>query len=633
MGAGARLAALGVVFTSLTTLAAGVAGQASSEDPILLRKRKYNGHHESRLEMRQSSTPTMEQIQDVRQNSVSLVGSSRRRLTESRRSLEMDMLSLILELNADNSMSMITVAPTPAPTISNAPTETDCANPITCANRLLYQIEQISIRMGTLDALSDPASAQSLARNWILEECDAATPIEYCGGDVQLVLNEQRYALAVLYFSLGGNEWNAGANPNIDKSAPEGVWLSGKNYCDWGSEMSGSSTNTNGTYDQLVCDEFGNVLYLNLQANNMIGTIAPEIGVLVYLTSYISFFNAQSGPIPTTLGLLTSLETFDIESNNMDGNLFQPEYMPLTNLVNFRASINNFGGTIPPEVGSWTRLQNLWFADNEISGSIPTEVGNLIDLEAFLIYNNQITGTIPTEIGNLDKLEWVDMESNQLVGTIPEEFYTNLALEQVVFKNNSLSGSISDAIGDLTKMTKLWYSFNELTGTIPVGFGNLVNLKELELQDNMLTGTIPVEFGSFEAIEFLSVEQNKLTGPMPSDIFGGNLQALRILYLNNNALTGTVPENYGASPRLQDLWLNDNLLTGTLPVIAEGEFLFLEELLLQNNDLTGAVDDSICRILNTTGGGSLGVLHSDCQPPKGGGAPQIVCSCCTACFE
>jgi hypothetical protein len=57
-----------------------------------------------------------------------------------------------------------------------------------------------------------------------------------------------------------------------------------------------------------------------------------------------------------------------------------------------------------------------------------------------------------------------------------------------------------------------------------------------------------------------------------------------------------------------------------------------EELLVENNDLTGEVDESICRILNTTGG-NLGVLHSDCQPSKGGGAPQIICNCCTACFE
>ena len=122
-------------------------------------------------------------------------------------------------------------------------------------------------------------------------------------------------------------------------------------------------------------------LYADL--NNMAGELPPEIGALVYLTSYISWFNAQTGPIPTSLGLIAPLETFDVESNDMGGDLFQPEYSGpegLTELVAFRASLNNFGGTIPTEIGRWTKLRNLWFADNKVSGTIPTEIGNLVDM-------------------------------------------------------------------------------------------------------------------------------------------------------------------------------------------------------------------------------------------------------------
>ena len=122
------------------------------------------------------------------------------------------------------------------------------------------------------------------------------------------------------------------------------------------------------------------------ESNNMIGQIPPEIGVLVYMTSYISFFNAQSGPIPTSLGLIAPLQTFDVESNNMDGDLFQPEYSGsngLTEVINFRASLNNFRGNIPTEIGRWTKLQNLWFADNEIEGTIPAEIGQLVDMSKF----------------------------------------------------------------------------------------------------------------------------------------------------------------------------------------------------------------------------------------------------------
>lgn len=560
---------------------------------------------------------------------------------------EIDMRELLfqmnVEMNLEMSMSFITTpaptkAPTPSPTqstdapsISTMPTLTNCDNPGTCQNRLRDQIFAVSVRMGTTEALDDPNSPQSQARDWILEECDATIPIDPCTAS-QLILNEQRYGLAVMYYGLGGDSWNAGANPGQDAAAGPGQWMSGLNYCEWGAEITG----TGGSFKQLVCDDLGNVLNLNLQSNNMVGQIPPEIGVFFAMTSYISFFNAQSGPLPSTLGYILPLETFDVESNNLDGPLFQPEYAGpdgLKEIVNFRASLNNFVGTIPAEIGQWTKTQNLWFADNQITGTIPTEIGSLAEMGAFLFYKNKISGTIPPGIGNLNKLTWIDCEENQIVGTLPEEFYSNLELEEVILKSNSISGSVSSKVGDLSKLGTFWVSFNQLSATIPSTFGNLANLQELELQSNRLTGTIPSEFGTMGSIDFISLESNLLTGKIPTELFGTNLGGLRILYLNDNQLTGTIPSNYGSSPRLKDLWLSDNLLTGTLPIISEGEFLFLEELLINNNDITGVVDESVCLVRNNTiPGGQLGVFHADCQPPPNGGQPQIQCSCCTACF-
>ena len=201
---------------------------------------------------------------------------------------EIDMRKLIMEMNVA-SMSFVmtepptkrpTISPTPAPTgkpsksptmeptmeptgmpsVSVQPTRTNCDNPGTCQNRLREQIYAVSERVGTVPTLDDPNSPQYKAGEWIIEECDASVPIDPCS-ESQILLNEQRYALAVMYFSLGGESWNAGANPGVEDDASPGTWLSGLNYCDWGSEVSG----TGGSYKQLVCDEFGNVQNLNLR--------------------------------------------------------------------------------------------------------------------------------------------------------------------------------------------------------------------------------------------------------------------------------------------------------------------------------------------------------------------------------
>ena len=148
-------------------------------------------------------------------------------------------------------------------------------------------------------------------------------------------------------------------------------------------------------YSRLVCysqivryvsshhaiQSISNLVYT--ESNNLEGQIPPEIGVFVAMTSYISFFNFQTGPIPTTLGYILPLQTFDVERNNLDGPLFQPENAGpdgLKEIVNFRASLNNFVGTIPAEIGQWTKTQNLWFADNQITGTIPTEIGTLTEM-------------------------------------------------------------------------------------------------------------------------------------------------------------------------------------------------------------------------------------------------------------
>ena len=184
-----------------------------------------------------------------------------------------DMRKLIIEMNL-GSMSIepvITPRPTPrptpmpsgrptaSPTVSIAPTPSDCENPATCQSRLREQIYAISVRVGSVPALDDPNSPQSRASDWILEECNLGA-INYCSAS-EMLLNEQRYALAVMYFSLGGDDWNDGANLGQIRDSPAGTWLSGSNYCDWGAEISGQG----GSYKQLVCDEFGNVLNLNLR--------------------------------------------------------------------------------------------------------------------------------------------------------------------------------------------------------------------------------------------------------------------------------------------------------------------------------------------------------------------------------
>ena len=268
---------------------------------------------------------------------------------------------------------------------------------MTCKNKLGEQIDLVSERVGTESQIDDKNSPQYKAKEWITEECDATVPINPCT-ESQLPIIDQRYALAVMYFSLGGDDWNDGANPGLDYDASPGTWLSGLNYCEWG---------------RLDCDDFGNVLEIDFgkwqrsflvfiwrgeahseialifttehplvtDDNKLAGEIPPEIGVLVNMTVYGAYKNQQTGSIPTTLGLITQLQEFDVEDNSMTGQLFQSDYVGgpngLKNVVFWYTSGNDFEGSIPVEIGEWTKIEELYFGGNNITGTIPTEIGNL----------------------------------------------------------------------------------------------------------------------------------------------------------------------------------------------------------------------------------------------------------------
>ena len=81
-----------------------------------------------------------------------------------------------------------------------------------------------------------------------------------------------------------------------------------------------------------------------------------------------------TGTIPSELGNLRSLEELDLSGNFLIG-------------------------TIPPELGKLTDLREIIFTDNKLIGTIPPELGNLLRLEEFYLDRNNLSGTIPSELG------------------------------------------------------------------------------------------------------------------------------------------------------------------------------------------------------------------------------------------
>ena len=90
---------------------------------------------------------------------------------------------------------------------------TGCATPVARTRDIVNYIESVS----KASDLSNPLSAQSKAKEWLLSE-DLNT--NGCDGGTAL---SQRYGLAMFYFSTNGQSWNKTDN-----------WLTSSSHeCDW----------------------------------------------------------------------------------------------------------------------------------------------------------------------------------------------------------------------------------------------------------------------------------------------------------------------------------------------------------------------------------------------------------------
>ncbi|KAL5807737.1 hypothetical protein ACOSQ3_028428 [Xanthoceras sorbifolium] len=196
-----------------------------------------------------------------------------------------------------------------------------------------------------------------------------------------------------------------------------------------------------GELDQLNFSCFPN-LQLRHVWNDSI--IPKEIGNLRSLTILLLASNKLTGPLPSTLSLLSKLSHVDLQMNSING-------------------------TIPGELTRLNQLIYLVLSSNHLSGKIPmenftTDFWNCSKLESLTLSKNSLSGPIPLEIAKTPFLKLLDLGYNLLNGTIPFQLGKMSFLRYLYLSHNKLSGIIPES---LSNMRDLNLSYNNLEGEIP----------------------------------------------------------------------------------------------------------------------------------------------------------------------
>ncbi|CAB9502853.1 leucine rich repeat [Seminavis robusta] len=441
----------------------------------------------------------------------------------------------------------------------------------------------------TILALEDPMTPQSRAYEWIMNDPNRSSYPDW------KVL--QRFALAAIYYSTGGEEWN------LQKD-----WLSYTvDECSWyfRSLVGGvedfflfeetAEMTSEVEHVHSACSDDGQYLHLVFTENNMYGTLPPELSMLDSLKILEVGANENLyGSVPSEIGLMTSLKRFYTDRNQHTGQI-PTELGRLSQLEELDLSNNLFTGFIPSEIGNMEALSflNLRYC-YDMTGTLPTELYKLTNMVTFQVQHLEklIGGELLPAIGLMTNLEYFNVHHVPFKSSIPTEIGLLSSLRRLNLWKCSITGTLPSELFQLTNMWRLDIDDNEITGTIPTEFGLFTDLTMAWMNGNSFSGTLPASIlDSWGQLSFLKIHNNNLDGSLPSEL--GQLTSLKLLWLSHNQFFGTIPSQLGLLNNVTELFLHGTNISGTIPETLT-KMDGLEMLTVSNTSLTGSIPNGLC---------------------------------------
>ena len=361
----------------------------------------------------------------------------------------------------------------------------------------------------------------------------------------------------------------------------------------------------------------------SLNANSV--PIPSTIGNMDALTWLDLSFCSFGGKIPTTMGALSRLSRLEIQSNKLTGTL-PMALARLSGMTWLSIDANSLGGPLPAQVfAAMPGLKRLAADNNLFTGTIPAVIGQLTQLDYLKVNKNRLAGTIPFQLCNLPKsIGTLNLTSNPLLTCYApclsvSSGYANLKADKALTPCYSLADgdaaalcSLHRRVVDASSPAKLssWASgcrSNSSAGSYVVGpcstgasawtgvgcttTDGVVRVSSVVLRNLAVTkASLPPLLGSLNALTRLDLKSSRFEGTLPIEL--GMLTNLVSMQLGENKFSKTVPPQLASLKALTLLGLSSNSLTGRLP---EGLWWLTElnQLNLDRNRFSGLIPAKI----------------------------------------
>ncbi|XP_054776799.1 leucine-rich repeat receptor protein kinase HPCA1-like isoform X2 [Prosopis cineraria] len=244
-----------------------------------------------------------------------------------------------------------------------------------------------------------------------------------------------------------------------------------------------------------IPEEIGNLqelLFLSLNSNKFVGHIPPSIGNLSNLYWLDLADNQLEGPIPVSssskpgLDMLHHAKHFHCGNNNLSGPIPPKLFSSEMNLIHVLFENNQLSGSIPTTLGLVQSLEVVRLDSNSLSGLVPQNISSLVKVQEMYLSNNKLSGSLPNLIG-MSVLSYMDVSNNSFTSwDFPSWLSTMQSLTTLKMENTQLQGQISSSFFGLPSLQAVALKGNELNGTLDIGTTYSSQLRFIDLRGNQI---------------------------------------------------------------------------------------------------------------------------------------------------
>ncbi|KAK9750105.1 hypothetical protein RND81_02G173800 [Saponaria officinalis] len=235
------------------------------------------------------------------------------------------------------------------------------------------------------------------------------------------------------------------------------------------------------------------LVYLSLNSNSFTDKVPASIGNLKKLYWLDLSDNQLSGSIPVSNGkkpgldLLVKTKHFHFGMNKLSGTIPPALFSSDMTLIHVLFDNNNLTGSIPSTIGLVQTLEAIRFDRNSLSGPLPSNLNKLTNMNELVLSNNALTGPVP-DLTGLDYLNFVDMSNNSFTGTdVPQWFSTLKSLTTVMMEQTGLEGKLPVEFFSIPQLQTVVLRNNRLNDSIDFGSSFSRQLQLIDLQNNSIS--------------------------------------------------------------------------------------------------------------------------------------------------